>query len=143
MKKKGISVALVLVLALVMVLGSISAVEAKGNPNRNFAFDTELYLWDDPGSAYVEPRSVVNIEGYKTDGIIATWYRHDEEGWTYVEEANLPITIIPIAPGQILVDVCLGYTVVPTKDWRVEVRIANKSGNPKKKPMISSTAIWE
>ena len=138
MKKKGIGVALALVLTFTLILCSASFVEAKGNPKRSFTFETELYL-DLGDFPYVHPMSVVNIEGYKTDGIYATWYRHDEEGWTYVED-NVDNDYFPISPGQTLVNVNLGYSVVP-KDWKVEVRIAGKNG-PKKNPMITSTALF-
>lgn len=79
MKRKGIRVALALVLSLVLLLGSIGMVEAKGNPHRTATLTPQATF---DGAAY-DLSFTVSWDAYRIQRILYSWWSWNGTDWVF------------------------------------------------------------
>jgi len=90
MKRKGIRVALALVLSLVLILGSVSIAAAKGNPHRTATLTPHATL----GGATYDLSFDLSFNAYRIQRISYCWYYKDAGNWTAWEPENPSFTFI-------------------------------------------------
>jgi len=130
MKKTGIRIALASILLLVMVLGSVSTVEAGGRPVATAT------IGQYNGGEGIKLSATVIYENYRAYGVRCYWYQLTENGFEeryYVDRAYLQLTTSDSW------DVTSSYVVRVGETWQLQVYLFKKNGSLAKNPVAVDT----
>lgn len=126
MKRKGLRVALALVLSLMLLLGAVGTAQAKGNPNQSMIFE----IVQDNSLTNMRLKAYANWEGYRAYGYHLEWWEFVGGEWVYDSEYNWTY------PGLTKSDARYTYksgSVYEGEVWQARYTFIRKNGNVWKK----------
>jgi hypothetical protein len=126
MKRKGLRVALALMLSLVLLLGTVGVAEARGNPHRSMVFE----IIQDNSGLNILLKAHYDWDGYRTYGYRLEWWEFVGGEWVFDSAYDWDY-------GQLTTSAA-GYTyrgaaVYAGETWQARYYFVRKNGNVWKK----------